>query len=80
MAKSLLDIKEADLNSWHKLLTKNGLYGKGNFRIVISDGHVMSGKRKINGLSIVSMPQLIVDLAKEGGPCHEAAEMLMKRI
>lgn len=72
-------IKEADLSKWHKLITKNGLYGKGNFRIIIADDHVMYGKRKINGISIVSIPQLIVDLAKEGGPCQEAAEMLMKR-
>ena len=73
-------IKEADLDNWHSLITKNGLYGKGNFRIIISDNHVMYGKRNINKLSIVSMPQLIVDLTKEGGPCKEAAEMLMKRI
>lgn len=73
-------IKKADLDSWHKLITKNGLYGKGNFRIIITDEHVMYGKKKINGLSIVSMPQLIIDLNKEGGPCQEAADMLMKRL
>jgi DNA-binding Lrp family transcriptional regulator len=73
-------IREADLGRWHKLVTRRGLYGKGNFRAMISDEHVMYGKRKINGLSIVSIPQLIVDLANEGGPCKEAAEMLMKRI
>ncbi len=71
-------IKEADLSKWHKLITKNGLYGNGNFRIIIADEHIMYKKRKINGISIVSIPQLIVDLAKEGGPCSEAAEMLMK--
>ncbi len=75
-----LYIKEKDLDSWHSLMAKNGLYGKGNIRIIISDEHVMYGKRIINGLSIVSMPQLIVDLANEGGPCKEAAEMLMKRL
>ncbi len=71
-------IKEADLSKWHKLITKSGLYGNGNFRIIIADEHVMYKKRKISGISIVSIPQLIVDLAKEGGPCSEAAEMLMK--
>jgi hypothetical protein len=40
----------------------------------------MYGKRIIDGLPIVSIPQLIVDLAKEGGPCQEAAELLMKRL
>jgi hypothetical protein len=61
-------------------MTKNGLYGKGNVRIIVTDEHIMYGKRSIDGLSIVSIPQLIVDLIKEGGPCQEAAEMLMKRI
>ncbi len=72
-------IKEADLSKWHKLITKNGLYGKGNFRIIIADEHVMYKKRKINGISMVSIPQLIVDLAKEGGPCKEASEMLIEK-
>jgi len=75
-----LYIKENDLESWHSLMTKNGLYGKGNVRIIIADDHIMYGKRIINKLSIVSMPQLIVDLVNEDGPCKEAAEMLMKRL
>ena len=73
-------IKESDSDKWHSTMTKNGLYGKGNVRLIITDEHVMYGKRMINGLSIVSLPQLIVDLANEGGPCGEAAEMLMKRL
>jgi DNA-binding Lrp family transcriptional regulator len=73
-------IKEQDLDKWHKIMTKNGLYGKGNVRIIIADEHVMYGKRIINGISIVSIYQLIIDLIKEGGPCQEAAEMLMKNV
>lgn len=73
-------IKEEDLNSWHSLMTKNGLYGKGNVKVIVADPHVMYGKRIIDGLSVVSVSQLIVDLTKEGGPCQEAAEMLMKRL
>ena len=73
-------IKESDLDKWHSILTKNGLYGKGNVRIIAADEHIMYGKRIINGLSIVSLPQLIVDLTNEGGPCGEAAEMIMKGI
>src|SRR3989338_3273147 len=68
-------IKESDLESWHSLITKHGLYGKGNFRILIKDNHVMHGKRKINDLFIVSLRQLIVDLTNEGTVCQEAAEM-----
>lgn len=72
-------VKEEDLNSWHTLMTKNGLFGKGNVRVIVTDPHVTYGKRVIGGLSIVSIPQLIVDLTLEGGPCKEAAEMLIKR-
>lgn len=73
-------IKEKDLEKWHKLMTKNGLYGKGNVRVIIADEHVMYNKRKIDGLNIVSEPQLIIDLLEEGGPCFEAAEMLLKNV
>ncbi len=73
-------IKEEDQNSWHSLMTKNGLYGKGNVKVIVADPHVMYGKRTINRLSIVSIPQLIVDLTLEGGPCKEAAEMLLRRV
>ena len=75
-----LYIKESDLEQWHSIMTKRGLYGKGNVRIIIADSRAMYGKRNINGISIVSLPQLIIDLIHEGGPCQEAAEMLMKRI
>ena len=40
----------------------------------------MYGKRKINNLFIVSIPQLIIDLLTEGGPCEEAGEMLLKKL
>jgi hypothetical protein len=73
-------IKEEDLPEWHSLLTKDGLYGSGNLRILIADNHTMYSKNKIDGLYVVSLPQLIVDLAHEGGPCQEAADMLMERL
>ncbi len=73
-------INETDLDTWHSLMTKNGLYGKGNVKVIVADPHVMYGKRIIDGLLIVSIPQLIVDLSLEGGPCQEAAEMLIKRL
>ena len=74
-----LYINEEDLEGWHELMTKNGLYGKGNVRILIADKHAMFGKKKINNLWIVSLPQLIIDLTREGGPAGEAAQMLMGR-
>ncbi len=75
-----LYVKEDDLDKWHTLMTKNGLYGKGNVRVIVTDEHVMFGRKRISGLFIVSTPQLIIDLIKEGGPCKEAADMLMKRL
>jgi hypothetical protein len=73
-------IREEDLEKWHMLMTKNGLYGEGNMRIIMTDEHVMYKKRKIDGLYVVSLPQLIIDLSAEGGVCEEAAQMLLKRL
>ncbi len=73
-------IKEEDLQTWHSLLLQEGLYGKGNLRIIVAEEHVIHGKRKINSLFIVSLPQLIIDLFTEGGPAAEAAEMLLVKL
>ena len=73
-------IKEEDLPKWHSLLMKEGLYGKGNLRVIITEEHVSYRKRKINNLFVVSLPQLIIDLLTEGGPATEAAEMLLSKI
>ncbi|MDI6738023.1 MAG: hypothetical protein QME12_05935 [Nanoarchaeota archaeon] len=72
-------IREEDLGVWHKALTKSGLYGKGNIRVLIDSSGLFKAE-KIKGISIVCLPQLIVDLKKEGGPCEEAAEMLIERL
>lgn len=73
-------IKEEDLQEWHSLLLKEGLYGRGNVRIIIAEEQITYGKRKFNGLFIVSLPQLIIDLFAEGGPAAEAAEMLLDKL
>ena len=73
-------INEEDLQKWHSLLLKEGLYGKGNFRIIIDEEHARYGKRKLNSFFVVSLPQLIVDLFTEGGPAEEAAELLLAKI
>lgn len=72
-------IREEDKEKWHTLMVKNGLYGKGNVRIII-DEDAMDGKKKIKYIFIVSLPQLIIDLFNEGGPAEEAAEMLLKKL
>lgn len=74
-----LYIKEQDIQAWHKLLTKHGLVGKGNIRLLLEDKHVFYSNIKKKGLRIVSIPQLILDLSREEGVAVEAALMLMKR-
>ncbi len=77
-------IKPEDLEKWHELLTKNGFYGQGNFRILIYDDFRFLDKTIIKfkgiNLKLVSKPQLIADLMEEKGPAVEAAEMLMKNV
>ena len=72
-------IKEEDIATWHKSLTKNGLVGKGNVRLLLEDNHVFYSNIKKKGLRLVSIPQLIFDLMREQGVAIEAAQMLMRR-
>ena len=72
-------IQEEDVSAWHTFLTKNGLVGKGNFRILLDDNHVFYANSKKKKIRIVSLPQLILDLLREQGVAVEAAQKLMKR-
>jgi hypothetical protein len=73
-------INPHDKLKWHKLLTSNGLVGKGNVRMLVGDEYVFYNSFKRNDLSFVSIPQIIVDLLIEGGVCVEAAEMLIEKV
>jgi hypothetical protein len=73
-------IKQEDAEEWHQLVTKEGLVGKGNLRTLITDPHVFYGSLKRQGLTVVGLPQLIVDLLEEGGVCTEAAERLLEKV
>jgi hypothetical protein len=73
-------IKAEDATEWHEQLTAEGLVGKGNVRLLITDAHVFYGSLKRQGLTVVNIPQLIVDLLEEGGVCTEAAEKLLKKV
>jgi hypothetical protein len=75
-----LYIMKTDTEQWHELLTKEGLVGKGNVRLLTTDDHVFYGSFQREGLSIVSLPQLIVDLFEEGGVCVTAAEKLLEKV
>lgn len=74
-----LFVREEDVEKWHALFTKNGLTGKGNVKIIIADEHVFYKSKQKKGFKVVSIPQLIVDLLKEGGVAEEAAIMLMRK-
>jgi len=69
-----------DADQWHELITKEGLVGKGNLRLLIADEHVFYGSFERGGLNIVSISQLIVDLFEEGGVCVTAAEKLIEKV
>jgi len=62
------------------LMSKNGLVGRGNVRILVDDSHVFYGSLVVRDFSVVSTPQLILDLLVEGGPSVEAAEMLLEKV
>jgi len=72
-------IKQQDFNEWHTQITKKGLVGKGNMRLLVEDEHVFYSNIKKKGVQIVSIPQLILDLLREEGVAVEAAHMLIKR-
>ncbi|MDG6218322.1 MAG: hypothetical protein QCI00_02660 [Candidatus Thermoplasmatota archaeon] len=72
-------VLEEDIQTWHTVITKEGLVGKGNFRILIDDNHIFYGNRMQKNIKIVSPPQLILDLLREQGVAVEAAQKLMKK-
>ena len=72
-------IDHKDRDEWHGVLSREGLVGKGNTRVLIGDTCVLCNSFEKDGLKVVSAPQLMVDLLEEGGPCVEAAGMLMEK-
>ena len=74
-----LYIRTNDFEKWQHLLGDNGaLVGGGNVRLRWYDDAVFYSRFYVNGYSIVSIPQLIVDLVREGGVAVQAAEMMME--
>lgn len=72
-------VDERDFKKWHKLLSKEGLVGGGNVRLLKETDKIFYNSFKVNGLKVVSFPQLLIDLFTEGAMCAEAAEMLLKK-
>ncbi len=77
-------IRQDEANQWHAELVKSGLVGAGNFRIITGDPDLVEKVMPVPGakqagISTVRVPQLILDLLEEGGPCKEAARLLMEK-
>ena len=73
-------IKEEDFDKWKNIILENGLFGKGNLRLMIAkDYEIFKEAKEIKRVRIVSVPQLLIDLKREGGVCMEAYNLLVKR-
>ncbi|WP_436900270.1 hypothetical protein [Halovenus halobia] len=71
-------ISPDQIKEWLKIVQENGLLGGGNTRLRVLDHHVFYKEQVVDGYTTVSVPQLILDLLDEGGPCEEAAEKLIQ--
>lgn len=72
-------ILKEDLSKWKDRIIRWGHFGKGNLRLLVADEHVFYKKRKIKSLWVASIPQVLVDLKMEGGPCEEAYDMMVSK-
>ena len=73
-------VRPDDAAEWNAFIEENGLVGGGNTEFRIVDEGVFYNATTASGIPTVSIPQLIVDLLDEGGPCEEAADRLIERI
>ena len=73
-------VRVADAQKWHGLIVRDGLVGGGNFRLMYGDDHVLHGSFRAGGVTVASMPQVAADLYDAGGPCIDAARMMVERV
>lgn len=71
-------IQPEQAKRWTQIIEDNGLLGGGNTRVRVADDHVFYNMEHYDNYTVVSVPQLIVDLLEEGGPCEEAADKLIE--
>lgn len=72
-------VREADIKTWLGLIAERGLIGGGNTEFRATDEHVFYNAQYVDGITTVSIPQLIVDLLDEDGPAVEAGNRLMDK-
>mgnify|MGYP000406890704 CR=1 FL=1 len=70
-------VSQGEIDDWLQIVEDRGMLGGGNTRLRVLDDHVFYNSLSVNGVTTVSIPQLILDLLDEGGPCEEAAEKLI---
>lgn len=71
-------VQPEDTEDWTNIIEEKGLLGGGNTRVRVTDDHVFYHTETRDDHTVVSTPQLIVDLLDEGGPCEEAADKLIE--
>lgn len=76
-----LYIHQYEFDQWHNAFVNSGaMVGGGNVTLrLYDDGVFYNSFTTKEGYSIVSIPQLIVDLVREGGVAMQAAEMLIEK-
>jgi len=70
-------VSPGEIDDWLSIVEDRGMLGGGNTRLRVLDDHVFYNSQSVDGFTTVSIPQLILDLLDEGGPCEEAAEKLI---
>ena len=73
-------VRRSDIGRWHDIFEEEGLVGQGNLRLLQADEHVFYRSFERTGLTVVSLPQLILDLLEEGGVAVEAADLLLGKV
>lgn len=73
-------VRPEDHARWHEIIVEDGLVGGGNLRLLFGDDHVFYKSFSVDGVTVVSLPQIVADLYDTGGVCVEAADMLVKKV
>lgn len=74
-----LYVRTDDIEDWLATVEQAGLIGGGNTELRATDEHVFYNTQTVDGVTTVSVPQLIVDLLDADGPAAEAAVRLIAR-
>jgi hypothetical protein len=72
-----LYVRADDVDRWRTVLAGEGMVGAGNMRLLLHDDHALYNRQRIDGLWVASVPQVLVDLRREGGVCGEAYELML---